>query len=133
MLEKATRLCEAHLGTLWAYDGEQLHPVAMRGASREYAQYLSHEPLARAGRRSRQSRARRDHLHVVDLKDTDAYRSGDTHRRALVDLGGGRSLLGVPLRTDDQLRGAFLIYRREVRSRSPTSRSRCCRTSPRRR
>jgi GAF domain-containing protein len=113
MLEKATRLCEASLGTLWAYDGERMHPLAMRGVSREYAQYLSHEPL-RPGAGALGSFVRGETiLHVVDLKNTEAYRNGDTHRRALVDLGGGRSLLGVPLRTEHQLRGAFLIYRRE--------------------
>ncbi|MGH8713654.1 MAG: GAF domain-containing protein, partial [Casimicrobiaceae bacterium] len=113
MLEKATRLCDASLGTLWAYDGERMHPLAMRGASREYAEYLSNQPL-RPGAGALGSFVRGETiLHVVDLKQTEAYRNGDTHRRALVDLGGGRALVGVPLRTDDQLRGAFLIYRRE--------------------
>ncbi|MGH7061429.1 MAG: GAF domain-containing protein, partial [Stellaceae bacterium] len=98
---------------LWAYDGERMHPLAMRGASREYAEYLSNQPL-RPGAGALGSFVRGETiLHVVDLKQTEAYRNGDTHRRALVDLGGGRALVGVPLRTDDQLRGAFLIYRRE--------------------
>ncbi|HEY1799158.1 MAG TPA: GAF domain-containing protein [Stellaceae bacterium] len=113
MLEKALRLCDASLGTLWTYDGERMHPAAIRGASPEYDAYLSREPL-RPGAGALGSFVRGGNIvSVVDLKDTDAYRSGDAHRRALVDLGNGRSLLGIPLRTDEQLVGAFLIYRRE--------------------
>ncbi|HTQ33031.1 MAG TPA: GAF domain-containing protein [Stellaceae bacterium] len=113
MLEKAIRLCDASLGTLWTYDGERMHPTAIRGASSEYELYLSREPL-RPGAGALGSLVRgEDVLYVADLKDTDAYRNGDSHRRALVDLGGGRSLLGVALRIEGQLRGAFLIYRRE--------------------
>src|SRR5213075_3472712 len=35
--------------------------------------------------------------------------------RVLVELGGARSALAVPLRKDDALLGAFAIYRQEVR------------------
>ncbi len=47
--------------------------------------------------------------------DIDAYRSGDPYRRALVDLGGARSLIAVPLLKGEAIRGTFVIYRQEVR------------------
>jgi two-component system, NtrC family, sensor kinase len=46
---------------------------------------------------------------------TRRNRSGDPIRRTLVELGGGRTLLAVPLRKDNTFLGDFVIYRQEVR------------------
>jgi GAF domain-containing protein len=54
-------------------------------------------------------------VHITDVMEDQAYRSGDSVRRALVELSGGRTLLAVPLRKDDEFLGDFVIYRREVR------------------
>src|SRR5205814_3325588 len=47
--------------------------------------------------------------------DEGPYRDGEPHRRALVDLGGARTELLVPLRKDDAVIGLILIFRQEVR------------------
>ena len=54
-------------------------------------------------------------MHVADLADEEPYRYGEPHRRALVDLGGARTQLLVPLRKDDAVVGCISIYRQEVR------------------
>jgi len=116
MLEKALRLCEADLGTFWTYDGDSFQAVAMRGAPPEQAKFLKqprHQPgpgtlhaLLLGGEKL---------VHIEDLADTDAYRSGEPTRRQSVDVAGARSVVAAPLRKADQLLGVINIYRREVR------------------
>jgi PAS domain S-box-containing protein len=116
MLDKALNLCSAAFGVLWTYDGEYIHATAIRGATAAYAEFLRSGP-----HRLRQSTAHARLLcgseieHIVDLVDHDDYRSGETTPRALVELGGCRTALGVPLRKDGVFLGDFIIYRREVR------------------
>src|SRR5579864_8474615 len=44
ILEKAMRLCEAEIGTLWTFGGDQSRPMATRGAPPEYAEFLRRGP-----------------------------------------------------------------------------------------
>ena len=64
-------------------------------------------------------------VHIADLTDDRAVSDWRPGRRALVDLGGARTVLAVPLRKDDALLGASSSTARRC-GRSPTSRSRCC-------
>ena len=116
MLEKALRLCGAAYGILWTYDGESFHASAMRGVPQEFAALASQRPHS-VGLDNVHGVLLRGEpvVHIPDAGSSEAYRSGDPLRRALVDLGGARSILGVPLRKDDLLLGAFVIYRQEVR------------------
>src|SRR5439155_477933 len=43
------------------------------------------------------------------------YRAGDSQRLALVNLGGARTALQVPLCKDESVLGVITIYRQEVR------------------
>src|SRR5262249_5769939 len=54
-------------------------------------------------------------VHNVDLASEDPYRAGDPQRRALVNLGGARTALQVPLRKEDAVLGVATINRQEVR------------------
>jgi two-component system, NtrC family, sensor kinase len=56
-----------------------------------------------------------DVVQIDDVTDSDAYRSGNRIRRALVNLGGARTALWVALRNDEKLLGDFVLYRQEVR------------------
>jgi two-component system NtrC family sensor kinase len=116
LLEKALGLCGAAFGVLWTFDGELGHAAAFRGVPSAFAEFLT-RGRHRESSGNANSRLRRGEpvVQIADITDDDAYRSGDPVRRALVELGGGRTLLAVPLRKDDAFLGSFCIYRQDVR------------------
>jgi class 3 adenylate cyclase len=116
MLEKAMSLCEASFGSLWTLEGDRFHPVAHRGLPARYAEYLRRDvPAAGTGTGRARLLAGEAFAHIANLADDEPYRTGEPHRRALVDLGGARTALLVPLRRDDTVSGLFMIYRQKVR------------------
>jgi len=55
-------------------------------------------------------------VQIVDVTDDAAYRDGGSPaRRALVEIGGCRTMLSIALRKDEWLLGAITVYRQEVR------------------
>jgi GAF domain-containing protein len=116
MLEKATRLCEASFGIMHTYDGERFQPAATLGVPDALAEWQERGRLVFGpGTGQAQMAGGEDLLHTVDLMTSDVYQRGDPARRALVDLGGTRTLLIVALRKDSELLGTIAVYRQEVR------------------
>jgi class 3 adenylate cyclase len=65
-------------------------------------------PLARLA-------ATKQRVHIADLRQDAAYKAGFAPLVTLVDKGGARSLLIVPMLKERTLVGAIAIYRQEVR------------------
>jgi PAS domain S-box-containing protein len=116
MLEKAMRLCEAAFGALRTYDGNSFRAVAVHGVPEPFAEFYAHNPPSYGpGTGPARILSGEPFVHVADLASEEAYLAGEPNRRALVDLGGARTSLAVPLRKGDALLGFILIYRQEVR------------------
>jgi signal transduction histidine kinase len=119
LLERAMRLCEASFGELYSYDGEIFHPLAMSGVPPAYAAFRQQQGDLREkpdpGSTGARIVAGEMVVHVIDLMDSEAYRAGYPHRRAMVDLGGARTAVSIALRKDDKVCGGIAIYRQEVR------------------
>jgi GAF domain-containing protein/nitrogen-specific signal transduction histidine kinase len=116
IVDKAMALCDSAFGMFNTFDGERFHTVATRGIPEVYAEFRranppDYSPVTGPGRLV----AGEDVINVEDTKDSEHYRRGDPNRRALVDLGGARSILNVALRRERQLLGMIAIYRQEVR------------------
>ena len=110
MLENATRICEAKFGTLFRFDGKNLHPVAHSNTPaallHAHTQRGPFEPLP-GTQLDRVIRTKRV-SHTAD----DA--AEPVHGLA-TKLAGARSLVAVPMLKDNQLLGIIRVYRQEVR------------------
>ena len=118
ILENASRLCEANFGILNLYDNGNFPVVAMHNVPDAFAQWRRREPLVQPGSTHVLARveATKRLLHVIDLKTEAAYIAKEPPFLALVDGGGARTLLIVPMLKNDQLLGTVSIYRQEVRA-----------------
>jgi GAF domain-containing protein len=116
ILERAMRLCEAEFGLLSTCDGGQIRTVSTRGVPPAFAEFRKNNPpVYGPGTGPARILAGERVVHIVDLKSGDAYRTGDPNRRAVVDLGGARTVLLVPLLKNESILGFITIYRKEVR------------------
>jgi GAF domain-containing protein len=112
MLENATRICEADLGTMALYENGTFRHVAHHGAPAAYAELRQHEPVihphpdAPLGRLART----KDVVHVDDMLAQPDHAQG-----GLAKSAGARTVLGVPLLKEQELIGTIFIYRQEVR------------------
>src|SRR5437763_9141591 len=103
MLEKALRLCDAAFGVLVVDDGNTVAPAAMRGLPDRFVEYLS-TTTDQPSPEGAHSRLRRGEnvVQIQDLTEGEAYRSGaDPYRRAIIELGGVRTVLTVALRKEE--------------------------------
>ncbi len=108
MLEKAVRICDAAFGNIYRWDGTLLHLVANHNTPPAWVEYRKQEPYRAdnpfAIARMINSKAP---VHVTDLSD-EYYTKG-------VQLGEIKTFLAVPMLNGDDLIGAFIVSRKEVR------------------
>jgi GAF domain-containing protein len=115
MLEKALRLCEAAFGRLDTYDGELLHTVATQGVPTAYADFLGRAVRPAPGNTAYRLVQGEAVVRIADMREDEDNKQGEPARRAVIELGGARSMLQVALRKDDVLVGRFVIYRTKVK------------------
>src|SRR5262249_53969237 len=110
LLENGTRLCEAKFGSLLRYDGKMFHPVAGLNLPPALAEFVRQRgPFAPApgGAFDRAIKTKK----VIHVED-DAVQETPT---VPAKLGGARSYIAVPMLKENEIVGAFVIYRQEVR------------------
>ena len=117
MLGNATRICGAKFGVLWLAEGDGFRSVAMHGLPPAHVEERQREPVFRPGPEDPLGRLSRTKqvVHIADLRRDEAYIKGFPPLRTVVDEGGGRTLLVVPMLKDNALVGAIAIYTQEVR------------------
>src|SRR5262249_51883487 len=112
MLENATRLCQADLGTMALYEDGGFRHVALHGAPPAYAELRRRKPVIRPHPEAPLGRLARTKsvVHVDDMLAQPDHAQG-----GLAKLAGARTLLTIPMLKDNELIGVIGIYRQEVR------------------
>jgi transcriptional regulator with GAF, ATPase, and Fis domain len=114
ILANATNLCQANFGTLSLFEGDAFRIVAMHNVPARLAELRRREPLVRAGPLLRLAETKRL-LHIADYTEYVASHPADSDAAAFAKLTGVRTALEVPMLKDDDVVGAIVIYRKEVR------------------
>ena len=117
MLANAVRICGANFGNIYRWSGDALHLLATHNTPPAFAEMRRNSPF-RPGPDTPTGRmvATKTMTHVADLAaEPRATEQDDRDVRFGVDVGGIRTLLSVPMLKEDELVGAFTIYRQEVR------------------
>jgi len=111
MLANAVRICEAKFGFMNRYDGNTWKVAAVHGAVSTYTEYLQQQGYKRPGPETVVARIARTNqtVHIADLAASRGYVERDPVVVAAVELGGVRTMLGVPMLKEDKLIGAILL------------------------
>jgi GAF domain-containing protein len=117
MLEKAVRICDATFGNIYRWDGDALQLVATHNTPPAYAEHRKHSPFrAEQNNSVAQMITSKKIVHLLDAAANETYATRrDPTVVAAVELGGIRSALIVPMLKEEELVGAFIVSRQEVR------------------
>ena len=116
VLEKAVRICDAKFGALYLHYGGGLRLVAAREVPPAFAEAQRAGPIqpAPGGMLDSVMKTGRT-VHLPDLAATQAYLERHPTMVEAVELGGIRTVVGVPMIHENELVGLIGIYRQDVR------------------
>ena len=116
ILENATRICEAKFGNVYLWDGDAFRLIAAHNTPPAFAESRRREPFRpKPSHPFSRMAATKQVLHVPDAAALPAYIERDPQIVEPVELGGVRTCLAVPMLKEDNLIGALIVYRQEVR------------------
>jgi len=117
ILESAARLCDANFGNFYRCDDDALRLVATYNTPVAFVEARSRSPLGlNQNNPIAEMLAAKTVLHVDDLARDERYTNQrDPNIVAGVELGGVRTFVAVPMLKDNELIGALVVYRQEVR------------------
>jgi two-component system, NtrC family, sensor kinase len=110
VLENATRICEAKFGVLFRYENGAFYAAAMLNAPQAFVEFHRQRGsfTPPAGTPLDRLLNTGDTIYTVD-------EASEPNPGAPARFGGARSLVTVPMRKENKLVGAIIIYRQEVR------------------
>ena len=116
ILANATGICEAQFGLLLLYENGGFRCASMFNLPPAFAESFLRNPAIYPPPVDPLGRmiATRQLVHVVDVKQEQAYLTGFPPIIELVELGGARTLLLVPMLREQDIVGVIAIFRQTV-------------------
>ncbi len=113
LISTAARLCRAAIGVIFKVEGDLCQAAGLFGASPALIEHLQAHPISLLDKSSVTSRAvaAGRAVQVEDTTDTTQYGRGDVRQ-----VGGYRTLMGVPILRDGVAVGVLTLGRTEVRA-----------------
>jgi signal transduction histidine kinase len=117
MLENATRVCGAEFGSMNLVEGDTVRRAALYNAPPPLAAEARTNSVFNIHPQSSLANAIRDKqvVQVEDLRSGPGYLERNPGAVQLVELGGARTTVVVPMLRDDEVIGAITVFRQEVR------------------
>jgi signal transduction histidine kinase len=116
MLSNALHICEAKFGNLLLFDGEGFTAAELHNAPAAYAEMYKKGPLIPGPNTGlRRIIETRQVVHIADITAESGRIERDPLRVATAQILQARTFLAVPMLKDEELVGAIIIYRQEVR------------------
>jgi GAF domain-containing protein len=116
MLANAVRLCDAKFGNLYLHERGALRVVASHNVPRAFAEARRRGPFRPApGSAFGKLIRTKQTVQTADVAATQPYAERDPAVVDAVELGGVRTSVAVPMLKDNDLVGAIVIFRQEVR------------------
>ena len=119
MLENATKICQAKYGVMFLLENDAFRTRALCGVPPALAEERQRNPVIHPSPKTGVGRVLRTKqtAHIADVLAEPEYvdvPAGFT-KPGIVQFGGARTELAVPMLKDDELVGTIVIYRTEVR------------------
>ena len=118
MLENAVRISGAKFGIIHGWDGENSRLIATHNLPPAFDEARRRASKWRPGPKTaiRRMATTKKVIHITDLLEDEAYLEERAPQIvAAVELGGVRTMLAVPMMKENEVVGAFTVYRQEVR------------------
>jgi GAF domain-containing protein len=110
VIEAATKLCAAQQGFIYRREGDVFRLVVAHGITPEFKAFTEANPINPMGRGTVTGRVAEDRttVHIPDVLTDREYTYWEAQQ-----LGNFRSILGVPMKRDDEVIGVMLLWRTE--------------------
>jgi GAF domain-containing protein len=118
MLENAVRISGAKFGIIHGWDAENSRLIATHNLPAAFDEARRRASQWRPGPKTaiRRMAATKKVVHIPNLVEDETFVEDRSPQVvAAVELGGVRTMLAVPMLKDDEVIGAFTVYRQEVR------------------